>query len=272
MDPTQTLATLNGTGSPTSLEAKKPEAPSPEQMKVLAAQFEAMLMSQMLKSMQSAMFGDDEDDSMGCAKGPLGDALYSDLAGALSRQGGFGLADSLVSPLLRQSSPEDLQPMFGAAANIGPLTTAFSLEEDTAKPFSLASPVALGPISSAFGWRQDPLGKATKFHEGTDIAMPIGQEVPVAQAGRVAFAGEQRGYGLTVVVEHGQGLSTRYAHLSSIDVQVGDGVAMGQTIGKSGASGRATGPHLHFEVLAGGVPVDPAEGLVRLGTSVQRFE
>ncbi len=75
---------------------------------------------------------------------------------------------------------------------------------------------SLGPTTSAFGWRQDPFNGAMKFHKGTDIAMPVGQEVPVARAGQVTFAGEQSGYGMTVVVGHGPGLSTRYAHLSEI--------------------------------------------------------
>jgi murein DD-endopeptidase MepM/ murein hydrolase activator NlpD len=136
----------------------------------------------------------------------------------------------------------------------------------------VVSPVRLGPVSSAYGWRQDPFGKAMKFHKGTDIAMPAGQDVPVAQSGRVAFAGEQSGYGLTVVVEHEPGLSTRYAHLSAVDVAAGDAVILGQTIGKSGASGRATGPHLHFEVIDEGRPVDPALGLARLGTSLQAVD
>jgi murein DD-endopeptidase MepM/ murein hydrolase activator NlpD len=270
MDTIHDLASITSISEAKSLEPKKPDAPSPEQLKVLAAQFEAMLMSQMLKTMQSAMFGDDDDESMGFAKGPLGDALYADLAGALSRQGGFGLADSLVAPLLRQTvAVESGEPaLSGEPMSLRPA----ALDALTPGPINLASPIDLGPISSAFGWRQDPLGKAMKFHEGTDIRMPIGQDIPVAQSGRVTFAGEQRGYGLTVMVEHEPGLATRYAHLSEIEVAVGDAVVLGQTIGKSGASGRVTGPHLHFEVLERGTAVDPAVGLARLGTSVQKFE
>jgi murein DD-endopeptidase MepM/ murein hydrolase activator NlpD len=271
MDPVNELSALKSSGAVGSLEAKKPEAPSPEQLRVLAAQFESMLMSQMLKQMQSAMFGDEDDDSMGFARGPLGDALYADLAGALSKAGGFGLADTLVNPLMRQTADID-SAVPADVSDLEPLSKSFSLEAGTTPAFNFASPAAFGPISSSFGWRQDPFTKASKFHEGTDIRMPIGQDVPVAQSGRVTFAGEQRGYGLTVMVEHGPGLSTRYAHLSEIEVAVGQNVALGQTIAKSGASGRATGPHLHFEVLEGGNPIDPAVGLSRLGTSVQKVE
>lgn len=264
------LTAIAGTTETGAIDAQKPRAPSPGQLKVLAAEFEAMLMSQMLKQMQSAMFGDDDDDSSGFATGPLGDALYTDLAGALSRAGGFGFADSMLASLMRQTMPVETEAL-GEIGGAKPLVD-LPLEDLTPAPFGLASPIALGPISSAFGWRQDPLGKTMKFHEGTDIRMPIGQDVPVAQAGRVTFAGEQGGYGLTVTVEHGAGVATRYAHLSSVDVAVGESVALGQTIGKSGASGRVTGPHLHFEVLEGGTPVDPALGLARLGTSVKKTE
>jgi murein DD-endopeptidase MepM/ murein hydrolase activator NlpD len=154
---------------------------------------------------------------------------------------------------------------------LNPSAIMGSLEPGTSG-FSLASPASLGRATSGFGWRQDPFTSATRFHRGTDIAMPVGQDVPVAQAGKVTFAGEQAGYGLTVLVEHGSGLSTRYAHLSQTLVTAGDQVTLGQTIGKSGATGRATGPHLHFEVLAQGSPIDPSIGLARLGTSVQVTE
>src|SRR5262245_56742662 len=89
-------------------EAKAADRPatqgqSPEQLKLLAAQFEAMLMGQMLKQMQSSMFDDDDSDS-GFAKGPLGDAIYSELGLSLGRSGGMGLSDALIAPLLRQAS------------------------------------------------------------------------------------------------------------------------------------------------------------------------
>jgi murein DD-endopeptidase MepM/ murein hydrolase activator NlpD len=98
---------------------------------------------------------------------------------------------------------------------------------------------------------------ATKFHNGIDLAMPVGDDVPAARAGEVISAGELPGYGKTVVVKHDDTTSTRYAHLSTILVTPGDMVAAGQTIARSGASGKATGPHLHFEVLRDGRSVDP---------------
>ncbi len=87
--------------------------------------------------------------------------------------------------------------------------------------------------------------------------MPVGDDVPAARAGEVTFAGNLAGYGKTVVVRHSATTSTRYAHLSEILVKPGDTVVAGQAIARSGASGKATGPHLHFEVLREGESVDP---------------
>jgi murein DD-endopeptidase MepM/ murein hydrolase activator NlpD len=91
----------------------------------------------------------------------------------------------------------------------------------------------------------------------------------VAAGGRVVFAGEQGGYGQSVVVEHAPGLQTRYAHLSAISVRPGDQVPAGSQVGRVGQSGRATGPHLHFEVLEQGRRVDPATGAARLAAALK---
>ena len=113
--------------------------------------------------------------------------------------------------------------------------------------------------SSAFGWRNDPFRGRRKFHNGVDLRAAYGTEVPTAAPGKVTFAGERGAYGLMVVVEHPNGVETRYAHLSSTAVQPGDSVAAGQTIGRVGSSGRSTGPHLHFEVLLDGKRVNPEQ-------------
>jgi murein DD-endopeptidase MepM/ murein hydrolase activator NlpD len=250
---------------------------TPEQLKLLAAQFEAMLMGQMLKQMQSAMFDDDSNDDAGFAKGPLGDAMYTELSQALSRAGGLGLTETMLGPLLRQAGQMDLSGGESPAgfdlslASLAPAAMSLPSESGINYGGSALTPAAfsLGAVSSKFGWRSDPLNGAQKFHKGVDVPMAVGQEVPVARSGRVSFAGEQQGYGLTILVDHGPGLSTRYAHLSELLVAEGEQVEAGQTIGKSGASGRVTGPHLHFEVLENGQPVDPSDRLARLGTAVQ---
>jgi murein DD-endopeptidase MepM/ murein hydrolase activator NlpD len=113
--------------------------------------------------------------------------------------------------------------------------------------------------TSAYGWRNDPFRGRRKFHSGVDLRAAYGTEVPTAAPGKVTFAGERGGYGLLVVVEHANGVETRYAHLSSTAVKPGDSVASGQTIGRVGSTGRSTGPHLHFEVLLDGKRVNPEQ-------------
>jgi murein DD-endopeptidase MepM/ murein hydrolase activator NlpD len=111
--------------------------------------------------------------------------------------------------------------------------------------------------TSPFGWRRDPFSGATAYHRGVDLRAAYGEPIGVADAGTVVFAGEQRGYGQTVVVEHAGGVRTRYAHLSSVTTAAGAEVKPGEAIGRAGKSGRATGTHLHFEVTQNGRPVDP---------------
>jgi murein DD-endopeptidase MepM/ murein hydrolase activator NlpD len=114
-----------------------------------------------------------------------------------------------------------------------------------------------GRVTSEFGWRSDPITGAARFHRGIDIAAAYGREVPAAADGTVAFAGTQGGYGNLVVVRHANGAETRYAHLSQLDVREGDEVRAGDVVGRVGQTGRATGPHLHFELREAGQPVDP---------------
>jgi murein DD-endopeptidase MepM/ murein hydrolase activator NlpD len=115
-----------------------------------------------------------------------------------------------------------------------------------------------GKLESGVGGRRNPFGgRGFEYHEGQDIDATYGTPVQVAASGRVMIAGWQRGYGKVVYVDHGNGLSTRYGHLSEIDVAVGQTVTQGQTIGLVGSTGRSTGPHLHYEVRINNQPVDP---------------
>lgn len=112
-------------------------------------------------------------------------------------------------------------------------------------------------VTSAYGWRQDPISGQPRFHRGVDLRAATGDQVSSTGAGRVVFSGNDGAYGTTVVVEHANGLSTRYAHLLSSLVNAGDEIEEGQTVGLAGQSGRATGPHVHYEVRASGQAVDP---------------
>ena len=116
---------------------------------------------------------------------------------------------------------------------------------------------ASGPITSGFGWRIDPIFHRRALHTGIDIAAPWGARVEAAESGTVLYVGWMTGYGNVVVLDHGNGISTVYAHLSSYAVRAGDAVHRGQVIARVGSTGWSTGPHLHFEVRQDGQPTDP---------------
>jgi murein DD-endopeptidase MepM/ murein hydrolase activator NlpD len=123
-------------------------------------------------------------------------------------------------------------------------------------------------MSSPFGMRMDPFLKGPAIHTGIDLRGDKGDPVRVTANGTVSIAGWQGGYGNMVEVDHGNGFSTRYGHMSQIDVKVGQAVRIGQTIGLIGSTGRSTGPHLHYETRIDGEPVDPQKFLragLRLG-------
>ncbi len=114
-----------------------------------------------------------------------------------------------------------------------------------------------GPVASSFGERLDPFNGEGAFHAGIDIDAPMGTPVRAAADGNVMRAGMASGYGRVVELDHGHNLSTLYGHLSGFAVLPGEHVTRGQVIGYVGESGRATGPHLHYEVRVHNVPVNP---------------
>ena len=118
-------------------------------------------------------------------------------------------------------------------------------------------PVA-GRVTSGFGPRTHPVTGRRSNHAGIDLAAPTGTPVSAARGGRVVRAGGAGGYGLLVELDHGDGVRTRYAHLSTIAGRSGDTVSAGRTIGAVGETGTATGPHLHLELRVNGEAIDPA--------------
>ncbi|KTE03734.1 peptidase M23 [Sphingopyxis sp. H038] len=112
-------------------------------------------------------------------------------------------------------------------------------------------------LSSSYGYRSDPFTGAGAMHSGLDFPGPMGSPILAAAPGRVVYVGQKSGYGNVVEVDHGQGILTRYAHLSGFTSTVGAQVAAGQQIAKMGSTGRSTGSHLHFEVRLNGVAVNP---------------
>lgn len=125
-----------------------------------------------------------------------------------------------------------------------------------------------GSLESGFGGRRNPFGGSSyENHEGQDIEAEMGTPVVAAASGTVTIACAQNGYGNVVYIDHGNGLSTRYGHLSHIDATVGQTIARGEILGRVGSTGRSTGPHLHYEVRINNDPVNPRAYLPGAGES-----
>jgi murein DD-endopeptidase MepM/ murein hydrolase activator NlpD len=112
-------------------------------------------------------------------------------------------------------------------------------------------------VTSPFGWRRHPIFGVKKFHTGIDLAGPNHSQIRAADSGNVLYSGWYGGYGKVVIVSHGKGMATLYAHLSKAAVATGQNVSKGDVIGYEGTTGFSTGPHLHFEVRVNGKPNNP---------------
>jgi len=170
------------------------------------------------------------------------------------------IASSVLAPTLL--SPEDtfgsLRDLLGRLGN-----RLAAAQEDVGRRSELLSATpsiwpAQGPLSATFGRREDPFGRGgSETHSGLDISGDRGQPVFATADGVVGYTGWNGDYGNMVTIDHGFGLVTRYAHLSTMLVRPGDRVERGQTIGQIGTTGRVTGPHLHYELLVNGQLADP---------------
>ncbi len=151
-------------------------------------------------------------------------------------------------------APADAARAENEIAAITALKQHWRATDDTDSDF--LSP-ADGRLTSRFGLRRFFNGEARSPHVGLDIAVPRGSPVRAAAHGQVLAVGDYFFNGKTVFVDHGNGLLSMYCHLDAIDVRVGDSVGKGQRIGRSGMTGRASGPHLHWSVILNGAMVDP---------------
>lgn len=176
--------------------------------------------------------------------------------------GGDGPRD-VVSAVIAQARTADPERLAAEQASLlsglyGQLATARSL-----KALLPSGWPTRGWLTSTFGLREDPFSRSDEkvMHSGLDIVAPVGTEVRATGPGQCVFAGERGAYGLSVVIEHGRGYATHYAHLDTIAVKTGDVVKRGQPVGTLGNTGKSTGAHLHYEVRLDGVPTDPARFL-----------
>lgn len=235
----------------------------------LAQEFEAMLMLQMIRQMRQSML-DESEEERGLGGSTMRDTFDVEFSRHLAQAGGIGLGRFLAEQL---DARETAEP--GAAPGAGASATALSANRhldgnpgrspDTGGAPETFRVPDLGSTTSPFGWRRDPISGGARFHAGVDLRAAYGTAVPAAADGEVVFAGARGSYGNLVIVRHESGIESRYAHLSTVDVREGETVAIGQSVGRVGSTGRSTAPHLHFEVLVNGARVDPATLAGRIG-------
>ncbi|HHV59828.1 MAG TPA: M23 family metallopeptidase [Clostridiaceae bacterium] len=155
----------------------------------------------------------------------------------------------------------DILAKLGELSNIDSTTTVdFSKLQDDIAMFLGALPTlwpAQGRISDNFGYRTHPISFLYKLHSGIDIAADYGADIVAAADGTVIMSGTNGGYGKCIIIDHGNGLKTLYAHASELLVSNGAKVKKGELIARVGSTGTSTGPHLHFEVQMDDVPIDP---------------
>ncbi|MDE1462797.1 M23 family metallopeptidase [Spartinivicinus poritis] len=161
----------------------------------------------------------------------------------------------LIDQLIKQIDNREAQLEL-----LGDLITSRKIKSDV---LIAGSPIRKGWLSSRFGRRTDPINGRYAWHKGVDFAGKYGSGIFSVGSGVITWAGSRGGYGNMVEVNHGNGFVTRYAHNSKILVKVGDLVKKGQKIALMGSSGRATGPHVHFEVYKDGKAVNPARYISR---------
>jgi murein DD-endopeptidase MepM/ murein hydrolase activator NlpD len=155
----------------------------------------------------------------------------------------------------------DGKPVETLRFNQGTRVSYFDGEGKAMRAAFLRAPLAFRRISSVFGLRRHPILGTVRRHQGMDYAAARGTPVRALGNGRVIFAGWRGGYGKTIEIRHANGFVTRYGHLDAISIRTGAAVSIAQTIGKVGSTGLSTAPHLHFEVLVGGVHRDPRVAL-----------
>ncbi len=230
------LISLQGLQSPAGSEDRA------GRVRKASKEFEAMFLYELLKEMRAASGGGLFGKGL---SGEVYQTLFDmEIARRLAERG-TGISEVLEKALTRRE---------------GSHQTAVPVVE---KPHGKASgrralPVE-GRISSPYGPRSDPFTGKSRFHKGLDIAAPRGTPIYPRGPGEVIFSGALSGYGNIVIIRHPDGVVTRYAHNEKNLVEAGEEVDGTRPIGLVGSTGRATGPHLHYEVLVDGRPVDPLE-------------
>jgi murein DD-endopeptidase MepM/ murein hydrolase activator NlpD len=227
----------------------------PEAIKAVAKEMEALFVYELIKAMRQTATTE--------TKNSLGKDTYMSMfdmeLAKLFAERGLGLQEMLLRELNNTKNLEqgvkDEKASEIQIQSSEPESISLSSEPDS----GLHSMPVHGVISSHFGMRRHPIYGDDRFHAGIDIAAPVGTEVHPIKDGKVVFSGEQAGYGNVVVIDHGDGLISKYAHNKTNLVKEGDQVDTNTIIAHVGYTGKSTGPHLHLEISDRGGYVDPAK-------------
>jgi murein DD-endopeptidase MepM/ murein hydrolase activator NlpD len=173
-----------------------------------------------------------------------------ELSKRIAEAGGFGFGSLLM---------DNIRPSSASPAHVRPIRM---IQPSASHSRAVDGPLPVdGVVTSGFGRRSDPFHGKHSFHKGLDISAPSGTPIQPIRPGTVVSAGPRGGYGNVVVLDHGGGTTSMYAHCKALKVQAGQRVELGQIIATVGSTGRSTGPHLHLEVHQDGQAVDPVEAL-----------
>jgi murein DD-endopeptidase MepM/ murein hydrolase activator NlpD len=220
----------------------------PKALKTVAKEMEALFAYEMIKVMR--------ETTNSSSEGTLGNDTYMSMfdmeLSRLFAERGLGLQDMLEKGLTSIAEKKNLAVL--------PQTTNQTQnqkQELRLEIKSLLPDIQHARISSGYGMRKDPFTGEHKFHQGMDIPAPAGTDIHAIRGGKVVFSGEQRGYGNVVILDHGNGFITKYAHNQKNLVKEGAEVHEGSVIAQVGSSGKSTGSHIHFEVLYKGQAVSP---------------
>lgn len=266
-----------GRTNPAGVAAQTPEAPgSFQEMLAKAAAPLSALVAEWPENKGDAQVG---KQGAGTPEYTVrqGDTLSEVVAAAMRQQGiGFSRnelynAVNRVAAANGLANPDYILPgqkirLTGMASAPGQAPDLAALSPDESHHLQVP---AHGRLSSRFGMRIHPVFGREQHHDGIDISLPAGTPIQPVGAGTVTFAGERGGYGLLVEIDHGNGLTSRYAHLSEMLVSVGEKILPDHPLGLAGQSGLATGPHLHLEIRRDNQPINPLLLLSREGIETE---
>ncbi len=264
---------LTGLAPMALADANAPRVPADPTDEKAAREFEAYLVGFLATQMRTTVKGGPFSEG---AASMFADLFDQEIGKRVAEGGGFGLRESISRGLgglsggvggveATESTGSPVARLIhgvGHASRPAPAPVHDHLEvEDAPKAVAALAKGVVNRLTSGFGVRANPLGAGAETHPGVDLGATAGTPIKAVRDGVVRFSGARGGYGNVVILDHGDGTETRYAHCARLDVAEGAVVKAGAPIATVGSTGRSTGPHLHFEVRRNGAAIDPSSWL-----------